>query len=465
MSKKFLSVGGCILLSGAMALSGCGSSQATPGDIEGTNDNTVVNEKVTTDVTPEVTPSDTVTVTPEVTSSEIPPVTPDTDVTDSDKADSKDQEVTPVILPVVDDVEEEREELPEPLDFVRNLELGWNLGNTFDASSDTNNGMNLEFETYWCKAKTTPEMFDTLKEAGFKSVRIPVSWHDHVDDEFNINSEWMERVAEVVDYAIDRDMYVIINSHHDIDKRYCYPSAECLDNSKKYMGAIWSQIADRFADYDDHLLFESMNEPRLKGTGDEWNYSGNAATLEAAGCINELNQLVVDTVRSKGGNNASRYIVVPGYAAAYQAAIDDAFVLPTDTVADRLIVEVHGYIPGSFALTAPEEPNSAETFSSLNSVNTGDVNSFMFKLKKNFTDKGIPVVLDEFGARDKNHNIASRADYCGYFVKTAREFRITCFLWDNNSFSGSGENFGLLNRKENRIEYPEIAKALVDNCR
>lgn len=453
MKKRFVSICTCAILCGTLVLTGCSADDGAQ-DLQ--NNNTEANSSVNTDAKDD---ADIVTPVP----TDVPAAEPTPEVTPEPTPEPTSEPVATQVPESNENQEDEREELPVQLDFVRNMELGWNLGNTFDANSDTN--LNVDYETYWVKDKTTPEMFDTLKEAGFKSIRIPVSWHNHVDENFTIDAEWIGRVKEVVDYCIDRDLYVVINTHHDIYKQYIYPSYDCLDNSKKYIETVWKQVADVFADYDEHLLFESMNEPRLKDTADEWNFSGNDKCLEAADCINQLNQLFVDTVRATGGNNSERYLVVPGYCASYQAAIDDSFILPADTTENKLIVEVHGYIPGSFALTAPTDPNSAETFNSMNSVNAGDVNSFLFKLKKYFTDKGIPVIIDEFGARDKNGNTASRADYAGFYVNSAREFGVTCFWWDNNLFSGTGENFGLLNRKENKIQYPEIAKALADNCR
>ncbi|MCR5830381.1 MAG: glycoside hydrolase family 5 protein [Lachnospiraceae bacterium] len=348
--------------------------------------------------------------------------------------------------------------------FVRKLRLGWNLGNTMDATSSVSGGANLNLETSWCGVKTTSEMIDTLKDAGFKSIRVPVSWHNHVDGEFNIDEAWLNRVKEIVDYVIDNDMYCTVNIHHDNAKEFFYPTTEYLEQSKKYVRRIWEQVGETFKDYDDHLIFESLNEPRLVGTSNEWSLSNNDMCRDAVKCINELNQVFVDTIRSQGSYNSERYLLVPAYAAQWGAAVSDEFVLPTDTADNKILLEVHAYSPYNFALAAPGDSNSTDLFSSGNNSSTAEINNMMLKLKLNFVDKGIGVVIDEFGARDKSGNLESRTDYAGYYVKKAREFGITCYWWDNNVFFGSGERFGIFDRRSNSIRYPEIVEALVNNC-
>jgi len=361
-------------------------------------------------------------------------------------------------------IDDDVDDLTGALAFVRKLRLGWNLGNTMDANNSATGGANLDLETSWSKVRTTPEMFETLKNAGFKSIRVPVSWHNHVDEDFNINKDWLARVKEIVDYVIDNDMYCTINIHHDNMKGYFYPTSEYLEQSKKYVGRIWEQVGETFKDYDDHLIFESLNEPRLVGTSNEWSLSDNDMCHDAVKCINELNQLFVDTIRAQGGNNAERYLLVPAYAAQWGAAVSDEFVLPKDTADNKILLEVHAYSPYDFALASPGDSNSTDLFNSNNNGSTAQISSMMLKLKLNFVDKGIGVVIDEFGARDKGGNLESRTDYAGYYVKKAREFGITCYWWDNNIFFGSGERFGLLDRATNSIRYPEIADALAKNC-
>ncbi|MDE5598775.1 MAG: glycoside hydrolase family 5 protein, partial [Lachnospiraceae bacterium] len=174
-------------------------------------------------------------------------------VTDAEPTDTGEPEAKAI------EIEIAQKELPESeaLAFVKDMKIGWNLGNTFDAIDCNWLSDEMQYESSWCGAVTTKEMIDALKEAGFQTIRIPVSWHNHLtDDNHTISEVWINRVQEVVDYAIDDDMYVIINIHHDFSKEYIYPSSEYLEQSKSYVTDIWEQIAERFKDYDEHLIME-----------------------------------------------------------------------------------------------------------------------------------------------------------------------------------------------------------------
>ncbi|MDD7185734.1 MAG: glycoside hydrolase family 5 protein, partial [Oscillospiraceae bacterium] len=193
----------------------------------------------------------------------------------------------------------------ESFKFAADMKLGWNLGNTLDAIDDDGyNSNKLDIEGSWCSVKTTKEMIDSIKKSGFQTIRIPVSWHNHIDENNNIDKEWLDRVQEVVDYAVANDMHIILNIHHDNDLKDgkvlgFYPEKQYLEQSLKYVEDIWTQVADRFKDYDEHLVFESLNEPRLIGSVYEWNFNANAQEcIEAQECINEMNQKFVDVVRS-----------------------------------------------------------------------------------------------------------------------------------------------------------------------
>ena len=172
-------------------------------------------------------------------------------------------------------------------------------------------------------------MIDAVKAAGFRTVRIPVSWHNHVDGSYQITKQWMDRVQEVVDYAVNDGMYVILNVHHDNDEKYMYPNTAHYEQSKKYMTTVWSQIAERFKDYDNKLIFETMNEPRLVGHQNEWWINpSNSDCIDAVKTINKLNQDILDTIRSSGGNNGTRYVAVPGYDCSVDGATNENFQLP-----------------------------------------------------------------------------------------------------------------------------------------
>lgn len=347
----------------------------------------------------------------------------------------------------------------EAMTFLKKMGVGWNLGNTFDAHQDNFRGNELKIESLWCGVETTREMITAVNEAGFNTLRLPVSWHNHVSgDNFQISEAWLNRVQEVADYALSQGMYVILNTHHDVGADYYYPNSENAEVSERYIRSIWHQLAERFADYDDHLIFESMNEPRLKDTEDEWVFNAGKDTCrDAAECINRLNQLFVDTVRSTGGSNATRYLMVPGYAASVDGALNEYFQLPADAADNRVIVSVHAYTPYSFAL----EDGGTDTFKLTDIGQTSEINRLMISLYKTYIAQGIPVVIGEFGARAKGDNLQSRIDFTAYYAANASARNIPCVWWDNNGHKGNGELFGLLNRAKCEWTHPEIVQALV----
>lgn len=352
------------------------------------------------------------------------------------------------------------------VDFVENMKIGWVLGNTFDAYTDENKADEMAYESDWSGIVTTKEMIDAVKAAGFETIRIPVSWHNHVSDDgqYTISEAWLNRVQEVVDYAMDNDMYIIINIHHDNSTKYMYPSKEYLEQSKAYVESIWTQVAERFADYDEHLIMESLNEPRLVDTNYEWWLDLNKQEcVEAVQCINELNQVFVDTVRASGGHNADRYLLVPGYDASLQGATNEYFELPQDTAENqnKILVEVHAYTPYNFALQSPSESGSTDQWSQDSTSSTSEINSTMDTLYEMYVKNGIGVVIDEFGARDKDNNTQARTDFAAYYVAAARARGITCCWWDNNSFSGDGERFGIFRRRVCSFLYPELVEGMI----
>lgn len=400
---------------------------------------------------------------PELSKEPTPEPTEKPNITPEPELSQEGQNPFKASIPVL---ELEQYEIPatDALAFTKAMKVGWNLGNTLDATvEDPWFDDELKYESAWCGVATTKAMIDQVKKAGFQTVRIPVSWHNHVSGEdFTISQVWLDRVQEVVDYVIDNGMYVILNIHHDIDVNYYYPSKEHLESSSKYMASIWTQIASRFADYDDHLIFEAINEPRLVGTNYEWWLDvNNESCKEAVDCINQLNQVFVDTVRAGSGRNSERYLMVPGYCASLDGALHSDFQLPSDPAKERLIVSVHAYTPYNFALQAPSEQGSTEEFHVTETASTREIDSLMKRLYDTYISKGIPVVIGEFGARAKSGNLEDRVEYAAYYIAAARARGITCCWWDNNAFLGNGENFGLFDRKANCWNYEEIVSALM----
>ena len=357
--------------------------------------------------------------------------------------------------------------------ILEDMGLGWNLGNSLDATG----GSGLDTETSWSNPKTTQALIDKVKSLGFNTVRVPVSWGKHVSgDNYTIDSAWLARVKEVVDYCYKNDMYVILNIHHDTKSSESasgagyYPRSSAYSSSEKFVTSVWSQMAEYFKDYDYHLIFETLNEPRLIGTGYEWwfnKWSIPSEVKDAIDCINRLNQKAVDTIRDTGSNNKGRLIMCPGYDASIDGATVSGFKLPTDISGNknRIAVSVHAYSPYNFAMNVGSGSTSAYT-SSIKS----ELRDLFSTLKSNFRDKGIPVVIGEFGSTDKN-NTAERVKWATDYTALAKKNNIPCVLWDNNAFAvynGSSivlnsEYHGYINRKNNTVTSPakDVIEALM----
>ena len=357
--------------------------------------------------------------------------------------------------------------------ILEDMGLGWNLGNSLDATG----GSGLDTETSWSNPKTTQALIDKVKSLGFNTVRVPVSWGKHVSgDNYTIDSAWLARVKEVVDYCYKNDMYVILNIHHDTKSSESasgagyYPRSSAYSSSEKFVTSVWSQMSEYFKDYDYHLIFETLNEPRLIGTGCEWwfdKWNIPSEVKDAIDCINKLNQKAVDTIRDTGSNNKGRLIMCPGYDASIDGATVSGFKLPTDISGNknRIAVSVHAYSPYNFAMNVGSGSTSAYT-SSIKS----ELRDLFSTLKSNFRDKGIPVVIGEFGSTDKN-NTAERVKWATDYTALARKNNIPCVLWDNNAFAVyngnsivlNSEYHGYINRKNNTVTSPakDVIEALM----
>ena len=359
--------------------------------------------------------------------------------------------------------------------ILEDMGLGWNLGNSLDATG----GSGLDTETSWSNPKTTQALIDKVKSLGFNTVRVPVSWGKHVSgDNYTIDSAWLARVKEVVDYCYKNDMYVILNIHHDTKSSASasgagyYPRSSAYSSSEKFVTSVWSQAAEYFKDYDYHLIFETLNEPRLIGTGYEWwfnKWNIPSEVKDAIDCINKLNQKAVDTIRDTGSNNRGRLIMCPGYDASIDGATVSGFKLPTDISGNknRIAVSVHAYSPYNFAMNVDTSNGATSTYSS--SIKE-ELQNLFSTLKSNFRDKGIPVVIGEFGSTDKN-NTAERVKWATDYTALAKKNKIPCVLWDNNAFAvynGSSivlnsEYHGYINRKNNTVTSPakDVIEALM----
>lgn len=336
--------------------------------------------------------------------------------------------------------------MAEAMNFVKGIKAGISIGDTLDAvdASIPRDAAPSAFETAWRNPVITQELVDAMLQSGFNMIRFPVSWTNHLGPEpdFLIQESWLDRIQEVVDYAYRRSAYVILNLHHE---NWNYPYYDNCQAACEKMKTVWEQICERFADYDEHLIFEAQNEPRKVGTEMEWN-GGDEEGWEV---VNATNRAFLATVRAGGGYNPKRYVMLPGYAANCTVGIRHIQV-PED---ERVIISVHAYEPYEFALEFP----GRRTWNH----DTEMIDSLMESLKELFTDKGIPVIIGEFGARNKDGNEDERAEWVKYYVTAAAAVGIPCAWWDNGLFEGSGELFGLFDRYNYSCVYPKVLAGIM----
>ena len=331
-------------------------------------------------------------------------------------------------------------------ELVAEMTAGWNLGNTLEATSASG----LASETSWGNPKVTKEQIDAVCEKGFDSIRIPITWGNHVGEapDYTIDPEWMDRVEEVVNYALDDGMYVLIDSHHE--EFWRIPDAEHIEAVDAENIAIWKQVAERFKDYGDHLVFEGLNEPRTKGSEGEW----SGGTPEEREYVNRLNKSFVDTVRATGGNNELRLLLVTTYAdSSVPEALKDIYI-PDDK---HIAVAIHAYTPYAFTYANGE---SWELFKWDGSQNK-EIFQLMIALDKNFLQKDIPVLLTEYGAVNKDENTEEVRKWAEVYVSKATDYGIPCFWWDNGIYDQQGEKFAIFDRKNLSWYREEVVDTII----
>ena len=340
-------------------------------------------------------------------------------------------------------------------DIVADMRIGWNLGNSLEAPAPEKEGASLdEYETSWLNPLTTKDMILSVIKAGFNTIRIPVSWGKLMSKGagYKINVAWLDRVQEVVDYAYNEDVYVIIDVHHEDDWLFL-GNKEMEERAKEILGKLWLQIAERFKNYNEHLLFETMNETRLIGTEDEW----TQGTAEARKVINVFNKVAVRAIRSTGGNNLHRLVVIKTIGARYNVeAIRDVEIPNNDK---RVLLSVHTYIPYLFSMVAEQDIywGTEDDKKELVKIIDG--------IASTAQEKGLSVIIGEFGCIDK-HNEDVRAAYTAFFVGEARKRGITCIVWDNNIAYERDKNlsYSIFDREKLVWRFPKILKALIDNA-
>ena len=330
-------------------------------------------------------------------------------------------------------------------EMVQEMGAGWNLGNTMDGHTGFTPN-----ETLWQHVETTKQVIKTVHDNGFNTIRIPVTWGTMIDDEngYAINDKWLSRVQDIVDYCVEQDMYVIVNIHHDGAEQtgWLRIASDDFDSVKEKYEAVWKQIAQRFKDYDEHLIFESMNE--VTGPGNNIQFDMDR--------VMELNQIFVDTVRGTGSNNAYRWLSVPGRYTNITNTTQYDFRLPEDTVENRLFLSVH-YYNWLFGLA------ENTTYTEWTKDMTDELVAEFAQLEK-FTSQGVPVIVGEYGAIDKR-NEADRAYHYEVVNRICNTGMIVACYWDNGEYDLTKEptdyNFTLIDRETCEPVYPDLIAAIL----
>lgn len=348
---------------------------------------------------------------------------------------------------------------------------GWNLGNQLESVTD-----NVPEETNWGNPVITEKLIQSVKAAGFKSIRIPVSYFAKIDDDkdYTIDSKWLDRVQEVVDYCIKNDLYAVINIHGDgyntIDGSWLLCNGKNQTEIKKKYKKVWKQIAERFKNYDEHLLFESMNE--------EFDGSYSEPNKEYYQNINDYNQIFVDTVRKTGDNNTKRWLIIPGWNTNIDyTAGDYGFKLPTDQYRDksidkeeqRIMISVHYYSPWDFCggenCVITQWGNEADDPSKTSTTcDETYMKNQLNLMKTTFADKGYPVFIGEYGSIDKTSYDSENEYYRAYFARKlcqlSRKNGCIPMYWDNGYNGVHG--FGLFDRTTCEVTQPVIIDAIME---
>lgn len=312
-------------------------------------------------------------------------------------------------------------------EVIKEMGIGINLGNTLEATGVSGTKVTT-FETCWGSPVITAQMIEGYKNAGFGVVRIPVAWSNLIDPvTYEISPELMDRVNEIVDYVIACDMYAIVNIHWDGGWFENFPTDydECM---KKYT-TIWTQITERFKDYGDLLMFESLNE---EGCWDSvWNrWSGNDSTRqEAYDILNDINQTFVNLVRESGGNNAERHLLIAGYATDIELTCSDCFVMPEDP-AERCAVSVHYYTPSTFCILEEDADWGKADPEWGDEADIEQLNMLMDMVYEKFTKNGIPVIVGEYGCSQGNKTPEQVRNFIATVCEAIYSRDMCPVLWD-----------------------------------
>lgn len=357
-----------------------------------------------------------------------------------------------------------------------NIYSGWNLGNTLDSVSSSGKGG----ETEWGNPKANQTLMNGIKELGFGVIRIPVTWMGHIGDApgYNITEERLNRVAEVADMAHNAGLLAIINIHHDGSPEWWLSIKKARDSSEEKneitakFTRVWEQIAEKFKDYGDWLIFEPMNEIQDGGWCWSADFRTDAGAQAQFDILNEWNKIFVDKVRGTGGKNTGRYLVIPSYAASFECAypggkikdhpvknIGDMFKVPVDAQ-NKIIISFHYYRPDNIGLQGTNSKWGSDS-------DKKAVEAAFEPFMTHYVKKGIPVIIGECGAVQQSSDEGNkvRKKYIAHIYAAARKYGLVPIYWDNGGITGGGEKFGLVNRntgKPNSDDSRGIIEAMMN---
>lgn len=343
---------------------------------------------------------------------------------------------------------------PSALEWVQRLRLGWNLGNTLDAFDDKSGRAK---ETAWGNPPADAALFEQVAQAGFRAVRIPITWLGHMgpaQDGFPVSPRQLQRVAQVVQQARQAGLAVIINVHHDgAESKHWLNLKEAARDPQREQAvrqqlvALWTQIAQHFAQHGDWLMFEPFNELHDGGWGWGDNLRDDGRQYAV---LNDWTQAALDAIRATGAHNAQRLVLVSGYAADPKLTLAH-LRLPRDSARDRLVVSVHYYQPIAFALQAKTSTWGIGSPHALEPGQERDVLALMEQLHSTWVARGVPVIVGEFGVVRQDGNQAWRRYYLEFVTRAMHERGLVPFMWDNGIGLAGPECFGLFDRKRLRL--------------
>ena len=346
------------------------------------------------------------------------------------------------------------------LELTQAMGNGINLGNTLEAYRGWNGSTTkpvLSYERLWGQPETNQEIMDAYKAAGFNCVRIPVAWTNMMNYEkgdYTINEKYLDRVETVVNYALNAGLYVIINDHWDGQWWGMFGAADksLRKEAVKLYKSLWTQVAVRFKNYDEHLIFEGANEELGGRLNDDTAITkgkkGVLSEYECYDAVNKINQCFVDLVRSTGGNNKYRFLLIPGYDTDIGRTISADFKMPADKVQNRLLISVHYYTPSTYCIINEDVSWGKNKTSWGTAADIRLMNDNFAKMKK-FVDAGYGVIIGEYGvARQKNGNPKDgMVDWLSCILDNCDKFNYCPVLWDCNTFFSKNSPLGFSDSK------------------